>query len=265
MTVTALFEPDGSSRFLPTDAAIGPWDPDLVHGAAVAGLFAGQLTPDESTLARLTVEIIAPVPHTPLTLTRTEPAGGKRVRRQAAAIVVDGREVATATAVTVRRGDIDLPQSVLDQPSPFDPGAVPDLTETNRRAADIVGWESLDSQALVFKPVKTGPDEPTQHWISLTVPVVAGTKLRGTELAAVASDYGQNAVYRHLSLKDWSFRNAEQTLHLAREPVGTWIGMRCDCVIQPVGAGFNTADLFDEQGRVGTSAAALVVERRATG
>ena len=38
--------------------------------------------------------------------------------------------------------------------------------------------------------------------------------------------------------------------------------MRCESVVQPVGAGFNAADLFDTDGRVGRSAAALVVEHR---
>ncbi|HEY8059562.1 MAG TPA: hypothetical protein VID94_12455, partial [Acidimicrobiales bacterium] len=102
----------------------------------------------------------------------------------------------------------------------------------------------------------------THAWIRLAVPVVEGTEVRGVELAVVAADYAQAAVNRQLSMADWSFRNAEQTLHLSREPVGPWIGMRCESVVQPVGEGFNAADLFDTDGRVGRSAAALVVERR---
>ena len=70
-------------------------------------------------------------------------------------------------------------------------------------------------------------------------------------------------MFRHLPMSEWSYRNAELTLHLAREPVGPWIGMRSEALVQPVGAGWNAADLFDAQGRVGRSAATLVVERRA--
>jgi hypothetical protein len=38
--------------------------------------------------------------------------------------------------------------------------------------------------------------------------------------------------------------------------------MRCESVVEPVGAGFNSADLYDAQGRMGQSAAVLVVEAR---
>jgi hypothetical protein len=69
-------------------------------------------------------------------------------------------------------------------------------------------------------------------------------------------------VHRVLPMADWSFRNAEQTLHLSRPATGRWVGVRCESVAQPVGAGFNTADLFDEAGRFGRSAAAVVLEHR---
>ena len=78
----------------------------------------------------------------------------------------------------------------------------------------------------------------------------------------MAADYAQSAVHRNLPLADWSFRNAELTLHLAREPVGTWVGARCESVVQPIGAGFNAADLFDADGRMGRSAASIIVEPR---
>ena len=48
----------------------------------------------------------------------------------------------------------------------------------------------------------------------------------------------------------------------SREPVGSWVGVRSECVVQEVGAGFNAADLFDAAGRFGRAASALVVERR---
>ena len=201
------------------------------------------------------------MPHGPLTLTCSEPAGGSRVQRQDAELSSDGRVVATARAVVVRQGELDLPEAALDHPSPFDPAAAPPLDEPNRRAAKAVGWDSFDSSSLIIEFTR-GPDERTHAWISLALPVVEGTELRGTELAAVAADYAQAAVNRQLPFAEWSFRNTELTIHFAREPVGTWIGMRCESLVQPVGAGFNAADLFDADGRVARSAAALVVERR---
>ena len=258
----ALFRPDGPTTFVPTSAAVGPWDKGIVHGAAVSALFAGRLAPPGFTPARLTIEFLTAVPMAPLTLDCSEPRGGRRVQRQEAVLSCDGREVAAARSVLVRQGELDLPEKTRDHPSPFDPAEAPALDEPNRDAAKAVGWDSFDSTSLIWAPTRVEGDRRIHAWIRLALPVVEGTEVRGVELAVVAADYAQAAVNRQLSMADWSFRNAEQTLHLSREPVGPWIGMRCESVVQPVGAGFNAADLFDTDGRVGRSAAALVVEHR---
>jgi Thioesterase-like superfamily len=260
----ALFQLRRPSTFLPTSAAVGPWDPNIVHGAAVAALFAGQLAPADRTLARLTIEILAPVPLVALTLECSQPSGGARVQRQAATLSVDGRTVATAHTVLVRRGVLALPEHVRQHDCPFDPADVPALDEPNRAAEETVGRPSFDSRGVIVEQLRLEGDRRTHQWISLAVPVVEGTELRAVEIAAVAADYAQAAVHRLLPFSKWSFRNAELTVHFAREPVGSWVGMRCESVVEPVGAGFNSADLYDAGGRMGQSAAVLVVEHRET-
>ena len=262
MTDTALFRAEGSHPFTPTSAAVGPWDRQVAHGAAVMALLAGRLSPPEHTLTRLSVDFLTTVPMATLTLECSEPAGGKRVQRQDAVLSCDGRSVATARTIIVRQGELELPPKALDHPSPFDPAAAPAMDEPNRGAAEAVGWDSFDSTSLIIDFLRVEGDRRVHAWVGLALPVVEGTELRGTELAAVAADYGQSAVSRQLPFAEWSFRNAEQTLHLSREPVGRWIGLRSEAVVQPVGAGFNTTDLFDADGRVGRSSAALVVEKR---
>jgi len=264
----AIFRPDGPGRFVPTEAATGAWDARLVHGAAIVGLLAGQLAPPaDRTLARLTLEILAPVPMGPLTVEVTEPAGGARVQRQDATLSAGDKVVATARSLLVRRADPDLalPDKALDHPSPFDPAAAPAMDEPHREAAAMVGHESLDSLGFTWVPMRVEGDKRTHQWVSLLLPVVEGTELKGIELAAVAADYAQSAVNRQLSLRDWSFRSVDMTLNLTREPAGPWIGMRCEGLVQPVGAGFNGADLFDRDGRLGRTSASIVVEPRQHG
>jgi hypothetical protein len=262
MSDDAVFRSPSAGVFEPTAAAVGPWDPRIVHGAAIAGLFGGQLTPTEGTLARITIEILAPVPLAPLVLERSEPAGGSRVQRRQATLSCDGRTVATATAVVMRSNELDLPAAALDHDSPFDPAAVPPLTEPHRRAAETVGHESFDSLCLIRKSLRVEGDERVHHWLRLALPIVEGTELSGVELAVVTADYAQSAVFRHLPLTEWSFRNTELTVHLVRPPSAAWIGARCEAVVDPCGAGFNAADLYDERGRLGRAASAIVVEPR---
>jgi hypothetical protein len=262
--VAALFQPREPATFEPTSAAVGPWDKRIVHGAAVAALFAGQLTPTDRTLSRLTVELVAPVSLAPLTLERSGPRGGSRVQREDAVLSCDGRTVATATSVIIRRAELDLPAKALVHDSPFAADDAPPLDRPYQPAEKRVGWPSFDSQSLILEWMQVADDPRPHQWISLALPVVEGTEIRGTEIAAVAADYAQTAVSWQLPYDSWSFVNAELTLHLSREPVGSWVGIRSESVVQATGSGFNAADLYDAAGRVGRSAAAVVVERRAT-
>ena len=83
VNVEALFVPDGDHTFVPTTGAVGPWNRDVLHGAAVAALFAGRLTPTDRLLGRLTVELLAPVPFAPLQL--DDQHGRRRSTRATAA------------------------------------------------------------------------------------------------------------------------------------------------------------------------------------
>ncbi|MGZ4694217.1 MAG: hypothetical protein ACXWA3_11385, partial [Acidimicrobiales bacterium] len=61
---SAVFGPDGE-RYVPTEAARGPWDPEALHGAAVAALLAGSLEAEGQVLVRVLVELHGPVPFGP--------------------------------------------------------------------------------------------------------------------------------------------------------------------------------------------------------
>lgn len=262
MPADALFLPDGDATFVPTSGAVGPWDARIVHGAAVVALLTGRLTPAEGTMARVTVDFLRPVPMGPLDLDLADLGGGTRAQRHRAVLTSDGQEVAAAEAVVVRALELELPDKALGHPTPFDPAAAPPLDEPHHAAAEIVGHESYDSESAVFVPMRVEGDRRVHAWISLALPVVAGTDLLGTEVAAAAADYGQSAVSRQLPFGEWSFRNTEQTIHFSRPPVGRWVGLRSEALVQPVGTGFSSADLFDADGWVARASAAIVVERR---
>lgn len=257
-----MFRPTGPDTYVPAAAATGSWDPKLVHGAALSALLAGRLTPSEGTVARYTIDFLAPVPMDELTVELIDDGGGARVQRRRALVFARDRAVATGSALIVRQGALDLPAEALDHPCPFPPEAAPALDEPFATAGKVIGWDSLVTLGVAIKGHRV-PDDPRIHqWIGLTVPVVEGTEPTGLEVAAVAADFAQSAVHRQLAFEKWSYRNADLTIHLSRPPTGPWVGLRSEAVVQPVGAGFNAADLFDADGRLGRAASALVVEPR---
>lgn len=259
-----MFRPVSGTRFEPSDTARGAWDPTILHGAAAAALLARRLLTEGTTIARLSIEFLAAIPHGPVEVAVEDPVGGRRVQRRDARLMLDdSRVVVSATALCVTHSDLDLPSGTARHSSPFDAAQVPPLDTPNRAAAKVVGHDGFDTHAVIVHRHRDPEDRRLHHWIKLAVPVVEGTRVHPIETAVVAADYAQGAVFQQLPFSDWKFRNAEQTLHLARPPVGDWVGARYEAVIEPVGTGFNSADLFDADGRFAQTAASLVVEARA--
>ena len=80
-----VFEVDGDVA-VPTDLARGPWSPHAQHGGAPSALLAGQLEGFEAGPAtfpaRYTLELMRPVPLTPLRIERRTIRPGKKVQLQ---------------------------------------------------------------------------------------------------------------------------------------------------------------------------------------
>lgn len=262
MPYDGVFEPDGP-LLVPTPAARGVWDEDALHGAAVAALFAGRMALEDRTLARLTVEMLAPVPFGPVKLDVGEAAGGRRVVRREAVLTAGERVVASARSVHVRTAAVDLPAERPAAASPFDPGLVPALDSPRPDVMDFIGWESFDTTAVVTEHLPCRDDRGSVClWFRLLLPIVAGEDIAGVELAAAAGDYAQSGTGQLLPFDRWRFLNAELTVHLTRAPRLPWLGLRCQGLVQPVGAGLSSAELYDASGRIGQCGQALVVEER---
>ncbi|MDX6740834.1 acyl-CoA thioesterase domain-containing protein [Actinocorallia sp. A-T 12471] len=259
----SLFRRDGD-LVVPTDLARGPWRPDALHGAAVAAVLACGIDVPGWTPVRVTFDLLAPVRAVPMTLRASAPEGGRRVVRQTVTLLDGDRPVARAQCLAVRRADLDLPDGVTDHPDPFAGARVPDLSEPTRGAREAVGWDCFDASAVSVSGLRSSALEPgtVGLWVRLLVPVFAGEPTPGIARAAAAADYASTATNARLPFEEWSFMNAELSLHVSREPSGPWIGLVGAGLVQPIGSGISVAALYDSAGRLGQSAQALVVEAR---
>src|SRR5207247_2937553 len=93
----ALFERDGA-RFVPTELCRGPWSPDAQHGGSPAALLARAAERfeggEEMQVARLTVELLRPVPLVPLTVAARWARPGRKVQIVEASLRAGDSEVA---------------------------------------------------------------------------------------------------------------------------------------------------------------------------
>jgi hypothetical protein len=263
--VDALFDVLRDGRFEPTPLARGPWSPDALHGGPVAALLARAMERAESAVpmhpARLTVELLRPVPMAPLSLAIEVVRDGRKIQIVDAFLSAGSTEVARARMLRIRIGDVPLPEGAADAAPP--PFALPADCRPMRPAwADdqVVAYHSHATEHRVARG-DWGEPGPITSWIRLRCPVVAGESPSPLSRVAGAADFG-NGISWVLPFAEYLFINPDLTIHLHRLPVGEWIGL--DAVTRPGEGGVGVAEsgLFDERGRIGRSLQSLLLERR---
>ena len=129
------------------------------------------------------------------------------------------------------------------------------------------GGIAFHTHACDHRFVEGGWDEPgpVAVWIRITKPVVDGESPSGVQRAVAAADFG-NGVSRGLDAERFLFINPDLTVHLVRQPVGEWIGMRTASYYgvddRSTGAGMAESALYDARGRLGRSVQSLFVDPR---
>jgi hypothetical protein len=250
--------------FVPTEHTRGPWDPRHQHGGAVAALIARAVertAGDEFGLTRLTVELMRPIPLEPLVLDISVPRPGRRVLGIAVSVSAGDLEVEVvrAHAVAIRR--VDLPTGATHDER-LVPG--PDVDA----AAPLRGQDgdapAFHRTGMEVRAVAGCPDAPgpAASWFRLRRPIVADEEPTGVQRAAAAADFG-NGISAVVPFESWIYLNPDLTLHLARPPVGEWIGLDAQTVPSDVGMALAESAVYDRAGRVGRAVQSLLLDRRA--
>ena len=253
--VSALFIPEGS-EVVPTTFAVGPWRPDAVHGSAVAALFAAALDEPESTVARLTMDLLGAVPLQTLRLTVTDVEGGRRVRRRVAVLQHEDRVVAQAVALLVTESaDLGLP-TIEGSGVPNSPPKALSLLPASR-----AGWPGFESQSMALHTSHEGT-HTMLGWFRLLHPAIAGKPLTGLQMALAAADYTSGGTAVVLSWKRWTFVSTDLTVNLARRPNDDWIGLAAKSTLGPAGIGVATGVLHDAAGEMAHCTQTQFIEPR---
>ncbi len=259
--IEPVFTRDGDT-FVPTQQAIGPWDPGQLHGGPVAALVAqhfADLEPDKQ-LARVTYEFLGPVPRTPLRVEAEVVKPGGRLALMAGTVHADGRPVLTATATMLRRGEIDVPLlGRWDKPVPA-PG--PAHSGHSRQDPDAPTLFHTRGMTIRFAD-GTGFDHPgpAQGWFCLERDLVQGEPLCRAARAVAAADFG-NGASRVLDWDHWLFVNCDLTVTLLRDPSTDWVLLDSTTRIDATGVGWASSVLYDETGPIGFSQQTLFVAPR---
>src|ERR1700753_1821635 len=111
----AIYRIEGNRVTTSPDAA-GPWDPGMQHGSAPASLvvWAAEAiaTPVPMRIARVTVDLMRPVPLAPLTLETEVLREGRKIQLCAVRLRADGVPTVSATVLQVKLTAETMPPDV---------------------------------------------------------------------------------------------------------------------------------------------------------
>jgi hypothetical protein len=260
MSPTAFYLPLDEHRFIATESTVGPWYADAQHVGPPSALLARAVErcgPREPpmTVARLTVEVLGPVPAGEVIVHAAVERPGRTIELVSAEMAAGGRTVLRVRAWRMAAADtagiVDGEDDSIPPPSAGLPRGRP------------AGWVPGYLDALEWRWLSGALDEPGPGaaWARLLVPVVDGEEPSALQRLAAVAD-SANGVAARLDVRKWLFLNTDLTIHLHREPVGEWIGLRANTAIGPRGVGTVSGALFDELGHAGRCAQALTVRER---
>jgi hypothetical protein len=255
--VSAFYLPLGDGRFESTPHTRGPWDPAHQHAGPPAALLGRALercdARPELVLARLTFEILRPIPVAAVEVSAAVVRPGRSVE------LLEGELRAGGEAVMAVRA-----WRVLGTPAPTVP---PDAAPPPRPEHATPPPAGLDEfgygRAVELRFAAGGWDQPgpATVWTRLGVDLVAGEDPSGVQRALAVAD-SANGVSAVMSWDDWLFVNTELTVHLRRPPRGEWICLDAETSIANGGAGLSRSVLCDDAGVVGYGAQSLLVAPR---
>jgi hypothetical protein len=260
---SAFYLPDGPGRFVATELTRGPWSADHQHGGPPSALLTAAMEKDGDDaaawrLARITVDMLRPVPIGPVAVKVEAVRRGGRAQWLSASLVDDdGSELMRATGLRLRRSEVALPPAKDPPPPPLpDPATLEPLVFSFFRA-EIAYHRGVEVRVARGR----WPKEPTAAWMRLLHPLVAEEESSPLSRLVALAD-AANGVALVLDPSRFAFINPDLAITTWRDPQGEWFGLDTHATAHGGGGGLVHAVLHDVEGALGHSIQSLLVQMR---
>jgi len=204
--------------------------------------------------ARLTFDLVRPVPLGPVSVSTEVIRRGKTVALLAGVLRSGDKELIRASALFMRTAAVALP-----------PLAAPAALAAPDACAPLVfpffRWSTGYHTAMEMRLVRGAWGSGAMAlWMRMRHPLLPGEAPSPLQRALVAADSG-NGVSFALDVQRYTFVNPDLTVHLHRLPEGEWIGLDATTRAEPNGGGLADSALHDARGPIGRGLQNLVVEK----
>lgn len=212
----------GGGLFESTPGTAGPWSPSAQHGGPPAALVAREMEridPNPAQrLARLTLEILRPIPVGRMAVRTRVARPGRRVMLVEAVLESQGEECALARGWRLERTAVPTPATARVAPPPWAEGP---------RAEPWAGAHAGGYLSTVEFHLTSGRfanDGPAAAWARVLVDLVEGEAMTPLQRAIAVADSG-SGLSQGVDITRFTSVNVELTFSAHREPEGEWTHM----------------------------------------
>jgi hypothetical protein len=247
--------------FESTDGTRSNWDPEIQHGSPPLALMTKLIEELASgsglRVGRMTLDILGAIPVVPVRVRAWVERPGSRISMMAAEMSAprpDGAERTVARVTAWLLAPSDTADAVTDRYPPLVEGEaapVPHSWVGAKGYLETVSWRRQ----------RIAEGQSNVAWLSPMAHLVDSEDMTDLQRLAMVAD-SANGVGMALDPEKFVFMNTDTVVHLHRLPAGNDFALRARGSIGPDGIGVTTADIFDRQGFIGTSAQTLLVQRR---
>lgn len=258
----SIYVRDGDA-FTATRYAAGPWHPDLQHGGAPSALvaWAAEQVPTATPMrvARVSVELLRPVPVDRLDVETEVIRDGRKIQLVQVRLLHAGKEVTRAIVLRIRIDDQPLPDGAA---IPGDAGS-PEGIASDQQFRGITESGANFGHNFDVRRIRGGFRQlgPGQVWFRQERALIAGEPLTPVTRAMAVADFS-NGIAPVLPFDEWTFLNADLTVSFARVPEGEWLFSEAETWLGDDGAGLAMTRLADTRGWFGRAVQSLVIEKR---
>jgi hypothetical protein len=258
---SVFYEPSGAGSFVATAATAGPWTPHAQHGGPPSALAARAFELHEADagqrLARVTVDIMRPIPVGKITIRVRTVRPGRRVTLLEAVMEADGQEVLHARGWRIARPGGGVP-AIGTAGTPPAIAAEPSQADFGRAHAEgymsAIEWRFVSGRA--FQEHAAG-----SVWTRARIPLLPGEDSSPMSRSLLVADSG-SGIGSALDPAKFHYLNVDLTVVLPRDPAGEWLLLESATSIGAEGTGLAESVLSDISGRCGRAMQTLFVAPR---
>lgn len=248
-----------------TDYTRSNWTPEIQHGSPPLALLTKaieEMAAPGMRLGRLTLDILGAIPVTAVHVEARVDRPGNRIALLSADMAAprpDGAPRVVARVSAWALAASDTADAVTDRHPPLVEGI---------SDPDLFPWKDAEGyvDSVQWRPQTEASGgasgDASVYWIKPLVGLVDDEPTTPLQRLAMVVD-SANGVGAALDPREFVFMNTDTTVHVHRLPIGDDFALRARASIGPDGVGVTTAEIFDRDGFVGTSAQTLLVQRRA--